>query len=69
VTVPAGIILTPEDAAYPREYAARTYSDIRLWRGAERGGHFLALENPERLVRELREFFRPLRSGESTQTA
>lgn len=25
VTVPAGITLTPEDARYPREWAARTY--------------------------------------------
>ncbi len=61
VTAPAGLTLTPEDSAYPREFADRTYSDIRLWRGPEPGGHFLALERPERLVRDLREFFRPLR--------
>lgn len=63
VTVPAGLILTPEDAGYPREFAARTYTDIRLWRGPERGGHFLALEQPERLVRDLRDFFRLLRAS------
>ena len=62
ITVPAGLILTPEDATYPREFAARTYSDIRLWRGPEPGGHFLALEQPERLVRDLRDFYRPLRA-------
>jgi len=27
----------------------------------DRGGHFAALEQPEALARELREFFRPLR--------
>ena len=63
VTVPAGLILTPEDAGYPREFAARTYTDIRLWRGPEPGGHFLALERPARLVRDLRDFFRPLRAA------
>ena len=63
VTAPAGLILTPEDAAYPREFAARTYRDIRLWRGPEAGGHFLALEQPERLIRDLRDFYRPLRAA------
>lgn len=59
VTVPAGLTLTPEDAGYPREFAGRTYADIRLWRGPEPGGHFLALEQPARLVRD---FYRPLRA-------
>ncbi|SKB10414.1 epoxide hydrolase family protein [Aeromicrobium choanae] len=63
VTAPAGLILTPEDAHFPREFAARTYTDIQLWRGPEPGGHFLALEQPERLVRDLRDFFRPLRTA------
>lgn len=61
VIVPTGITLTPEDADYPREYAERTYTDIRQWRPATRGGHFLALEEPELLAQHLRTFFRPLR--------
>jgi pimeloyl-ACP methyl ester carboxylesterase len=69
VTVPAGLLLTPEDARYPREYAARTYRDIRLWRGAEPGGHFLALERPERLIRDLRDFYRPLRLSAGVSVA
>ena len=28
-----------------------------------RGGHFAALEEPELLARDIREFFRPLRFG------
>jgi epoxide hydrolase len=64
VTVPAGLTLTPEDADYPREFAERTYADIRLWRGPEPGGHFLALEQPSRLIRDLRDFYRPLRRRE-----
>lgn len=62
VSVPAGLTLTPEDTGYPREFAERTYTDIRLWRGPEPGGHFLALEQPARLVRDLRDFYRPLRA-------
>jgi epoxide hydrolase len=63
VTVPAGLILTPEDGGYPLEFAERAYADIRLWRGPEPGGHFLALERPARLIRDLRDFYRPLRAS------
>jgi pimeloyl-ACP methyl ester carboxylesterase len=63
VDVPAGITLTPEDRDYPREYAERSYPDIRQWRGPTRGGHFLALEEPELLTVHLRDFFRPLRGN------
>jgi epoxide hydrolase len=61
VTVPAGLTLTPEDTGYPQEFAERTYTDIRLWRGPEPGGHFLAIEQPARLIRDLRDFYRLLR--------
>lgn len=61
VKVPTGITLTPEDGLYPREYAERTYPDIRQWIDPTRGGHFLPLEEPELLAEHLRSFFRPLR--------
>jgi pimeloyl-ACP methyl ester carboxylesterase len=61
VDVPAGITLTPEDRDYPREYAERSYPDIRQWTGPTRGGHFLALEEPGLLAADFRAFFRPLR--------
>jgi hypothetical protein len=63
VEVPAGITLTPEDRGYPREYAERSYPDIRQWTGPTRGGHFLALEEPSLLATDLRTFFRPLRGN------
>ena len=66
VTAPAGLTLTPEDAAYPREFAQRTYSDIRMWHGPAPGGHFLALEQPHRLIRDLRDFYRPFRATRSS---
>jgi hypothetical protein len=62
VAVPAGVTLTPEDRDYPREYAERTYRDLRQWRGPTRGGHFLTLEEPDLLATDLQDFFRPLRN-------
>lgn len=61
VTVPCGIALTQEavDRA-PREWAERTY-DVQHWTELPRGGHFLALEEPELLARDLRAFFRQFR--------
>jgi microsomal epoxide hydrolase len=47
----------------PRSLAARMYSDIRRWSEMKRGGHFAALEQPEDLAGEVREFFRPLRKN------
>ncbi len=62
VEVPTGVRLTSEDRSYPREYAERVYRDLRQWRGPRRGGHFLALEEPDLLAGDLRDFFRPLRA-------
>ncbi len=44
----------------PREWGERVY-DVRRWTVMPRGGHFAALEEPELLARDIREFFRPLR--------
>jgi pimeloyl-ACP methyl ester carboxylesterase len=44
----------------PREFAERFF-DLRRWTRMPRGGHFAAMEEPELLVEDLREFFRPLR--------
>jgi pimeloyl-ACP methyl ester carboxylesterase len=61
VRVPTGFSLTVEDVERaPREYAERLYHVI-YWRELEAGGHFLALEQPEALGEEIRDFFRPLR--------
>ena len=61
VDVPTGITLTPEDAAYPREFAARSYTNIVQWKEPSSGGHFLALEEPDLLAADLRSFFGTLR--------
>lgn len=44
----------------PRTLAARTYTNIRRWSEMPKGGHFAALEQPDALAREVREFFRTL---------
>lgn len=60
VTVPAGVTVTREDAAYPREFAQRTYRDLRSWREAQSGRHFLPLEEPAVIASHLRDFFSTL---------
>ena len=61
VPTPAGMALFPQEIARPpREWAERSY-DVRRWQEMPRGGHFAALEEPELLAHEVREFFRPLR--------
>ena len=62
VGVPTGYAEFPREILRPpRSLAARTYTDIRRWSVMTRGGHFAALEQPEALAHEVREFFRPLR--------
>jgi microsomal epoxide hydrolase len=61
VDVPTGYAAFPREILRPpRSLAARMYTDIRRWTVMPRGGHFAALEQPEALANEIREFFRPL---------
>ncbi|ADB34280.1 Epoxide hydrolase domain protein [Kribbella flavida DSM 17836] len=62
VPVPTGVSQYPhEPARMPRSWIERRYSDLRWWREPESGGHFPAIEQPERFVEELTAFFRTLR--------
>jgi pimeloyl-ACP methyl ester carboxylesterase len=62
IAVPTGYSEFPREMLRPpRSLAARTYTDIRRWTVMARGGHFAAMEQPEALAAEIREFFRPLR--------
>ena len=61
VPTPAGMAMFPQEIAKPpREWAERSW-DVRRWVQMPRGGHFAALEEPELLAHEVREFFRPFR--------
>ena len=62
VDVPCGYAAFPREILRPpRSLAERTYTDIRRWSEMPSGGHFAAMEQPEALAREVREFFRELR--------
>lgn len=74
VTVPSGFVLeasvqarerrstasAPRVGPPPRSLAEQVF-DVHRWTELERGGHFPAMEVPELLVQEVRDFFRPLR--------
>jgi pimeloyl-ACP methyl ester carboxylesterase len=61
--VPTGVAIFPKDIVpAPREFGERAFN-IERWTEMPRGGHFAAMEEPELLVGDLREFFRPLRAS------
>jgi epoxide hydrolase len=57
--VPTGVAVFAEDISI-RRYAEQS-NDIVHWSDFDRGGHFAALEAPDLLVTDVREFFRALR--------
>jgi len=61
ITVPTGIASFPgEILRPPREWAERVFN-VKRWTPMLSGGHFAALEQPERLVEDIRSLFRDLR--------
>ena len=63
ITPPLGVAVFPRELPMPpRSWVERGYNVIR-WTDMPRGGHFAAMEQPELLAAELREFFRPLRGS------
>jgi pimeloyl-ACP methyl ester carboxylesterase len=53
-------VFPKEISVPPREWGERSFN-IQRWTEMPSGGHFAALEEPERLVDDIRAFFRPLR--------
>jgi len=67
--VPAAFAMFPKDLSNPpREWAERFFKVAR-WTEMPRGGHFAALEEPELLVEDIREFFRPMRRHVASRSA
>ena len=61
ITVPCAVALFPVDLSHPpREWAERAYN-VQRWTKMPSGGHFAALEEPDLLVEDMREFFRTVR--------
>ena len=55
--VPCGIAIFPQDLTTPpREFAERSYN-VQRWTVMPRGGHFAALEQPDLLADDIRQFF------------
>lgn len=64
IGVPTGYCEFPSEILRPpRSMAERVYTDLRRWTVMPEGGHFAAMEQPQRLADEIRAFFRPLRGA------
>lgn len=62
---PAAFACFPKDISNPpREWAARFFN-VQRWTEMPSGGHFAALEEPQRLAEDIRAFFRSLRPIET----
>jgi pimeloyl-ACP methyl ester carboxylesterase len=57
--VPTGVAVFAEDISI-RQYAEQT-NTITHWTDFDTGGHFAALETPDLLIADVRQFFRGLR--------
>ena len=60
-TVPTGVAVFPREIAPPIRRFAEQSNDIVHWTEFGRGGHFAAMEVPDLLVGDVREFFRQFR--------
>jgi pimeloyl-ACP methyl ester carboxylesterase len=58
---PAAFANFPKDLSHPPRRWAERFFNVQRWTDMPRGGHFAALEVPDLLVQDIREFFRPFR--------
>ncbi|MEW1897458.1 epoxide hydrolase family protein [Streptomyces albidoflavus] len=63
---PLGVAVFPGEQAPPvRRFAERSNPNITSWSEFGAGGHFAALEVPDLLTDDIRQFFRPLRAQDT----
>jgi pimeloyl-ACP methyl ester carboxylesterase len=63
VEAPTGVAVLPNEVVLqPRRWAERYYN-LQRWTEFESGGHFAPMEEPSALLRDIVEFFKPLRSA------
>jgi pimeloyl-ACP methyl ester carboxylesterase len=60
-TAPTGVAVFPAEIAPPVQRLAEQTNHIVHWSEFDRGGHFAAMEEPDLLVGDVREFFRLVR--------
>ena len=58
---PTAIAVFPKDLIFVPRTVAERHANLHRWTVMPRGGHFAAAEEPDLIVEDLREFFRPLR--------
>ncbi|MFB8765251.1 epoxide hydrolase family protein [Nocardiopsis alba] len=62
ISVPVGVAVFPQDVLVPlRRLAERDVPTLTHWTEFDGGGHFPAMERPELLVQDIRDFFRTVR--------
>lgn len=63
INLPVGCSIFPREIIMrpSRRWAQKRFSNVIYWNEPDKGGHFAALEQPELLVREIRDCFRLLR--------
>jgi len=61
--VPAAFAMFPKDLSHPPRAWAERFFNVQRWTQFEKGGHFAAMEQPQALAQDMREFFRALRSA------
>jgi pimeloyl-ACP methyl ester carboxylesterase len=64
IDVPVGLAHPPKDInpVPPREFAERNLKNIQRWTILPRGGHFVAMEDPESMATDIRAFFHDLKA-------
>ena len=62
VSAPVAIPLFPAELTRPARRWAERYYNLQRWTPMPAGGHFAAMEEPQALVADIRDFFRGLRS-------
>ena len=64
IEAPVGVSVFPAEISglsAPRSWVERGCEQLTQWSVHDRGGHFAAMEEPELLAQDIRDFFRPLR--------
>jgi pimeloyl-ACP methyl ester carboxylesterase len=60
VEAPTAIAVFPAELTFAPRAGAERYYNLQRWTEMPAGGHFAAMEEPERLAGDLRAFFRKL---------
>lgn len=63
IAVPTALALFKADILPPPKAWATRHLNVTRWTSIPRGGHFTAMEEPELMAEDLREFFRPFRAS------